>query len=102
MEVISTINSAEAEARKIKSDAERSALSAREKAVEEGRTAAEAAKSAARAEVAGLIKAALVSAQKSAESLARTTENKKAVLRDRVTKKLESAANYIVESVVNG
>jgi vacuolar-type H+-ATPase subunit H len=102
MEVFSTINAAETEARKIRSEAEKDAAAMKERAEQLGKSGVETAIAAAKAAAEGLLRDAANSAAKDAEGLARTTENRKAVLRDRVEKKLGSAADYIVESVVNG
>ncbi|MDR0819116.1 MAG: hypothetical protein LBN43_06060 [Oscillospiraceae bacterium] len=102
MEVFGTINSAEAEAKKIRLNAERDAASDKERALADGRTLIENAVASARASVDNLMKQSALVAEKEAESLARTTGNRKAILRDRVEKKLEAASDFIVESMVNG
>jgi vacuolar-type H+-ATPase subunit H len=99
MEVFGKINAAEADAKRLIADASRNALTAREQATEYGRAAVEKAKTDARAEVEAILKSAETSAAKDAEALSRSTDNKRAVLRDNVESRLEAAVEFIVSSV---
>jgi V/A-type H+-transporting ATPase subunit G/H len=79
------------EARKMVADAEKAAQAALEDARRQGEE-----------EAAAMMKKAEELASKETEALARTTENKKAVARAGVEKRLDQAADYIVGRIVNG
>jgi vacuolar-type H+-ATPase subunit H len=102
MDIFGTISSAENKAAAILQNAAREAAEILDRAARDGEAAVAAAKANANAEAAELIASARAASAVSAEDLARTTENRKAILRSRVEKKIPEAVSFIVDSVVNG
>ena len=100
MDVFSAINAAEAEARDIISIARNTAVTNKENAVKDGKAFAEEAAARARIEVERIIEEAVIDSKKKSDGLITTTDNRKAILRERTEKRIEEAANMIVESVV--
>jgi hypothetical protein len=101
VQVFGTINAAESEARRIRADAHRAANVARERTNDELREEAERAKSDARRRVEIDVAKAGVEANITADEIASVTETRKAILRARAEKRLQAAAELIVDFVVN-
>jgi len=102
MEIFGAISAAEAEAKKIRQEAERGAVLDRENAVKDGEAAVESARAKAAAETETSIKNAVAAAEREAVDLVTNTGNRKAVLRERIAKRFDSAVDFIVDSVVSG
>ena len=101
LEAIKTISEAEEAVRRKKAEAQQEAR----RAVAEAQAAADAAVEAARVKAAeelqGVVKAADDKSRADALELASSTENKKAAMRVHAESRLDAAARFITERIVN-
>lgn len=102
LDVFDGINQTEDAMRKARADAAALARRAEAQAEAEGKQMLEKAEKDAEAEVEKMLAEAEREGEKAASDTASSTENKRAVTKTGVEKRLNKAVDYIVERIVNG
>jgi vacuolar-type H+-ATPase subunit H len=102
LDALKSITQAEESARKAIAAAIQDSRAAVDEAERAGQDLIEKARLQAEEEAARLIRETEQEVSKEIEDLARTTVNKKAIMRSDVEKRLDQASDYIVGRIVNG
>jgi V/A-type H+-transporting ATPase subunit G/H len=101
LEAIKCISEAEEEARQAKLRAQQNARASVEEAEKAGKEAVSSSQARADTEIAELLRMADQKAAEQAVELASTTANRQATLRARAGSRLDKAAAYIIERIVD-